>query len=544
MTEALDEAGNAAELPIRNEETGKEERVSVFAVRVPEATNRVAADKQDNGIIEDDQIGSKRAAAVAAVPHARHRWLHHPMVMGKERHERPERRDCRCRNRYRGVAQLAARGDQCRELIKEQEALHGRVRDDFNALARLQAEAANDAPPMLARDLLQQSGADLQRRDRKAAVLDDELQALLDIEQSLQQRSQEAVAARDAARTLAGPAGPGGHHAGSGTTGRCRTTCSWPWRVPTRSSAWLPLPNRSMTPRPAPIRPTRSSYLHRRSYGSTAYRGWPLVRTVDGWLAELCGFDRARREYATLVELPPHLQEHARRARDDVEAARQPVQQARDALARAGGDPLRQQLQTAQGAVAQALLVEQLHRQTVDAKQAQIDGFRSWTDAEGSALLTALRARCRPRAWTTCTGAWPPRLRRGRCRARAHPSQSPAPGRDRWDGRRAHPRNGRAEKRLDSLQAARRSYQAAADIERQAYEAPSCRRAGHRRRILLQHHQQPKHHPLLWRPVRPAFGRFQQFRLGFELQFELQLQLQLQFQRQQLPQRRWYQRRR
>ena len=36
-------------------------------------------------------------------------------------------------------AQLAARGDQCRELIKEQEALHGRVRDDFNALARLQA---------------------------------------------------------------------------------------------------------------------------------------------------------------------------------------------------------------------------------------------------------------------------------------------------------------------------------------------------------------------------------------------------------------------
>ncbi|WP_251267887.1 hypothetical protein, partial [Enterobacter hormaechei] len=74
-----------------------------------------------------------------------------------------------------------------------------RVRDDFNALARLQAEAANDAPPMLARDLLQQSSADLQRRDRKAAVLDDELQALLDIEQSLQQRSQEAVAARDAA---------------------------------------------------------------------------------------------------------------------------------------------------------------------------------------------------------------------------------------------------------------------------------------------------------------------------------------------------------
>ena len=148
-------------------------------------------------------------------------------------------------------------------------------------------------------------------------------------------------------------------------------------------------------------------YLHRRNYGSgTAAGRWC---TVDGWLAGLCGFDRARREYATLVELPPYLQEHSGRARDDVEAARQPVQQARDAaLARAGGDPLRQQLQTAQSAVAQALLAEQLHRQTVDAKQAQIDGFRSWTDAEGGALLTALARTRRPRAWTTCTAASPP----------------------------------------------------------------------------------------------------------------------------------------
>ncbi|MCH3772650.1 hypothetical protein LZC21_10065, partial [Campylobacter coli] len=56
-----------------------------------------------------------------------------------------------------------------------------------------------DSPPLVAQDLLQQSSADLQRRDRKAALLADELQALLDIEQSLQQRSQEAVAARDTA---------------------------------------------------------------------------------------------------------------------------------------------------------------------------------------------------------------------------------------------------------------------------------------------------------------------------------------------------------
>lgn len=60
VTEALDEAGNAVTITVRNEETGKDEQVALFGVRVPQATyNRVAADKQDNGIIEDDQIGSK-----------------------------------------------------------------------------------------------------------------------------------------------------------------------------------------------------------------------------------------------------------------------------------------------------------------------------------------------------------------------------------------------------------------------------------------------------------------------------------------------------
>lgn len=42
-------------------------------------------------------------------------------------------------------ASLAERGDACRKLIKEQEALHGQVREDFNALARLHAQAAIDS---------------------------------------------------------------------------------------------------------------------------------------------------------------------------------------------------------------------------------------------------------------------------------------------------------------------------------------------------------------------------------------------------------------
>lgn len=60
VAEALDDRGQAALLDIRNEETGTRTFTSTFAVRVPQAVyDRVAADKQDNGLIEDDLIGVK-----------------------------------------------------------------------------------------------------------------------------------------------------------------------------------------------------------------------------------------------------------------------------------------------------------------------------------------------------------------------------------------------------------------------------------------------------------------------------------------------------
>lgn len=65
VVEALDEAGRAATLPIRNEETGQTELVSVFAVRVPEEEyNRVGQDKMDNGIIDDDIVATKKRGAL------------------------------------------------------------------------------------------------------------------------------------------------------------------------------------------------------------------------------------------------------------------------------------------------------------------------------------------------------------------------------------------------------------------------------------------------------------------------------------------------
>ncbi len=304
-------------------------------------------------------------------------------------------------------AQLAARGDQCRELIKEQEALHGRVRDDFNALARLQAEAATDAPPMLARDLLQQTSADLQRRDRKAAALAGELQALLDIEQSLQQRSQEAVAARDAA---------GGRW--QALQDQVDTTLeAEPTYRALQDDLQLAVARADTVERMATSAQSEHDakagayqadpifmYLHRRNYGSTAYRGWPMVRTVDGWLAELCGFDRARREYATLVELPPYLQEHAGRARDDVEAARPAMPPSPTPVATRCASSCRRH---------RAHWRRRCWPSSCIGRPWMPSRHRSTASTAGPMPKAApcsprWRARFRPRAWTTCTAASPP----------------------------------------------------------------------------------------------------------------------------------------
>jgi uncharacterized protein YaaR (DUF327 family) len=61
VVEALDENGVALTQPILNEENGQIERVSLWGLRVPEDVyRRVAADKQDNGIIEQNIVGLKQ----------------------------------------------------------------------------------------------------------------------------------------------------------------------------------------------------------------------------------------------------------------------------------------------------------------------------------------------------------------------------------------------------------------------------------------------------------------------------------------------------
>lgn len=62
IVEAVDANGRRLTVPIRNEETGAVERVKQWGLRVDEATyNRVRDDKIDDGIIQDDLFGQKRA---------------------------------------------------------------------------------------------------------------------------------------------------------------------------------------------------------------------------------------------------------------------------------------------------------------------------------------------------------------------------------------------------------------------------------------------------------------------------------------------------
>jgi len=60
VVEALDADGGALSLPVLNEENGQTETVAKWGVRVPEAVyNAVVADKQDDGIIQSNEIGRK-----------------------------------------------------------------------------------------------------------------------------------------------------------------------------------------------------------------------------------------------------------------------------------------------------------------------------------------------------------------------------------------------------------------------------------------------------------------------------------------------------
>ena len=63
------------------------------------------------------------------------------------------------------------------------------------------------------------------------------------------------------------------------------------------------------------------SYLWKRGFRTTDYTGRGLTKMLDSWVARLCRFDRARLNYARLIELPERLAEHVERVKEDASAA-------------------------------------------------------------------------------------------------------------------------------------------------------------------------------------------------------------------------------
>jgi polyhydroxyalkanoate synthesis regulator phasin len=62
IVEAVGPDGNPVKVPIKNEETGKTDIVSTWGLRVDEKVfNRIAKDKQDDGIVQDREFGVKQS---------------------------------------------------------------------------------------------------------------------------------------------------------------------------------------------------------------------------------------------------------------------------------------------------------------------------------------------------------------------------------------------------------------------------------------------------------------------------------------------------
>ena len=58
------------------------------------------------------------------------------------------------------------------------------------------------------------------------------------------------------------------------------------------------------------------AYLWRQQYGTSGYSAGHLTRLLDDWVARLCKYSAARANYASLLEIPKRLGEHAQHLHD------------------------------------------------------------------------------------------------------------------------------------------------------------------------------------------------------------------------------------
>lgn len=84
------------------------------------------------------------------------------------------------------------------------------------------------------------------------------------------------------------------------------------------------------------------SYLWERRFRTPDYRGGPLTRFFDNWVARICGYDEAWMNFQRLSQLPEWLEGHAAEQDEKAAAALKALEDAeQEALQESGADALR-----------------------------------------------------------------------------------------------------------------------------------------------------------------------------------------------------------
>lgn len=136
-------------------------------------------------------------------------------------------------------------------------------------------------------------------------------------------------------------------------------------------------------------------YLWAAGYGTGSYKAGNLTRYLDGLVANLIGFQKARPNYAMLNEIPLRLREHAERQEANVSAAEAELAAMEMAEVDAeGGKPIREAIGSAEAEIeqldAEIVAAEDQRDAAANALQALAEGRNPAFESATSELAAAL----------------------------------------------------------------------------------------------------------------------------------------------------------
>jgi chromosome segregation ATPase len=118
-----------------------------------------------------------------------------------------------------------------------------------------------------------------------------------------------------------------------------------------------------------------------------------LVRTIDGWVSRLCGFERASRDYAALHQLPTYLAAHAEAMEQEEARIRAEIGAMRmTALDAAGFQAVNQERGAREKDHATAAAAVSKLQDAVQNTHDALNKLANWRDQEGAALLEKMSA--------------------------------------------------------------------------------------------------------------------------------------------------------